>query len=54
MSVFIRVDARVWVLRKDVEAVRRIVPPRWAELWCNEEARFLKKKNAQRYIPDGG
>jgi len=27
-----RVEARVCVLLKDVEAVRRIVPPRWAEL----------------------
>jgi hypothetical protein len=32
MKEAIRVDARVWVFLKDVAAVRRIVPPRWAEL----------------------
>jgi hypothetical protein len=33
----IRDDARVWVLLKDVTAVRRIVPPRCAELGYGEE-----------------
>lgn len=33
----IRDDARVWVLLKDVTAVRRIVPPRCAELGHGEE-----------------
>jgi hypothetical protein len=32
MGEVIRVDARVWIFLKDVAAVRRIVPPRWAEL----------------------
>ena len=32
MSAVMRVVARDWVLRKDVAAVRRIVPPRCAEL----------------------
>jgi hypothetical protein len=32
MSAVIRADARDCVLRKDGAAVRRIVPPRWAEL----------------------
>jgi hypothetical protein len=32
MRDVIRDDARVWVFLKDAAAVRRIVPPRWAEL----------------------
>jgi len=32
MSSVIRDDACVWVFLKDVAVVRRIVPPRWAEL----------------------
>ena len=32
MKEAIRVDARVCVFLKDAAAVRRIVPPRWAEL----------------------
>jgi hypothetical protein len=32
MREVIRVDARVWIFLKDIVAVRRIVPPRWAEL----------------------
>jgi hypothetical protein len=32
MRDMIRVDARAWVLLKDAAAVRRIVPPRCAEL----------------------
>src|SRR6266852_4035850 len=32
MRDVIRDDARVWVFLKDAAAVRRIMPPRWAEL----------------------
>ncbi len=58
----IRDDARVWVLLKDVTAVRRIVPPRCAELGYGEEEGSLNVPRNERrvmgyvvgsYVPKG-